>query len=225
MSNLDNIVNKILEDSALKSEELIKAARKEEERLISSKTSEARLIEKQILDKAARESITAKERILSGAQLKVRNEKLEAKQSIINKVFQKAIDELNNMKREDLENYIIERIASMNITGEEKLILSKGYFDSLEEEKNAKSSQSNLVELVKEKLSLNKEENALIKRINDALKARGKKGSISLSGEIGNFKGGFILEKDGIQINNTFEALVNSLRDELQYDIAKKLFD
>ena len=40
----------------------------------------------------------------------------------------------------------------------------------------------------------------------------------------GIFKGGFILEKDGIEINNTFEALVSSLRDDLEFEVARVLF-
>ena len=50
------------------------------------------------------------------------------------------------------------------------------------------------------------------------------KANISLSNETGNFKGGFVLEKDGIEINNTFEALVNSLRDDLSLEVARVLF-
>ena len=37
--------------------------------------------------------------------------------------------------------------------------------------------------------------------------------------------GGFILEKDGIEINNTFEALVSSLKEELEFEVAKELFN
>lgn len=36
--------------------------------------------------------------------------------------------------------------------------------------------------------------------------------------------GGFILEKNGIEINNTFEALVGSIKDDLSLEVAKMLF-
>ena len=58
--------------------------------------------------------------------------------------------------------------------------------------------------------------------INEELK---EKGNIKLSSEVKDFKGGFILERDGIQINYTFEALVNSLKDELEYEVANILFN
>ena len=58
--------------------------------------------------------------------------------------------------------------------------------------------------------------------INNELKS---KANVTLSEETRNFKGGFILEKDGIEINNTFEALVNSLKDDLNQEVARVLFN
>ena len=46
-----------------------------------------------------------------------------------------------------------------------------------------------------------------------------------LSKNPGKFKGGFILENNGIEINSTYEALVSSLRDELEFEVAKVLFN
>ncbi len=66
---------------------------------------------------------------------------------------------------------------------------------------------------------------AFVKSINDEVSAKGKKGNIKLSSTVGNFKGGFILEKDGIEINNTFEALVESMKEEMELEVAKALFN
>ena len=56
-------------------------------------------------------------------------------------------------------------------------------------------------------------------------KELGDRGNIKLNSQVKDFKGGFILEKDGIQMNYTFEALVNSLKDELEYEVASILFN
>ena len=50
-------------------------------------------------------------------------------------------------------------------------------------------------------------------------------GELVLSKTVGNFKGGFVLENNGIEINNTYEALVSSLRDDLEFEVAKVLFN
>ncbi|WP_040212208.1 V-type ATP synthase subunit E [Clostridium polynesiense] len=224
MSNLNNITNKILSDAKQKSEEIIKESREEEEKIIEKMIQEARIIETEILERAKRESATKKERIISNSQLKVRNEKLEAKQKIIDKVFEKAVEELNNMSIEAFNDYLVERIKTMDISGDETLILSSSYLNSLSESKKKKSG-SNFVEMVKEKLHLDELQPEIINRINSELTSIGKKGDIKLSPEGRDFKGGFVLEKNGVLINNTFEALVRSLRDELEYDIAKVLFE
>ena len=52
----------------------------------------------------------------------------------------------------------------------------------------------------------------------------GKHNTIKLSDETGKFEGGFILEQNGIEINNTFEALVSSLKDDLSLEVARVLF-
>ena len=61
---------------------------------------------------------------------------------------------------------------------------------------------------------------ALLKEINSK-----NKSNLKVSDEVRSFKGGFILEKNGIEINNTFEALVDSMKDELEFEIARVLFN
>lgn len=198
MSNLNNLTSKILEDAKAKSEEIIKAAEQEAAVIVDKKLSEAREIEKDYFEKANREAVTKKERMLSGVELKVRNEKLAAKQSVVEKVFSTAIDKLNNLSADELMNFIKDMIGSMDIYGDEKLIVPAQYRDKIDA--------------------------AFLNDLNLSLKLKGKNGNITLSNTEGSFKGGFILERNGIEINCIFEALVQSMRDELEYEVAKVLF-
>lgn len=50
-------------------------------------------------------------------------------------------------------------------------------------------------------------------------------GNLSLSSERRDFVGGVIIEKNGIETNFTFEALINSLKDSLEFDVANILFN
>ena len=68
-------------------------------------------------------------------------------------------------------------------------------------------------------------DSSFIEEVNRELNSKGIHGKIVLADETGTFKGGFILEKDGVQINNTFEAIVESLRDELEFQVSKELFN
>ena len=226
MSNLENIKNRILEDAKISSEEILRTAREDELRLIESREKEARVLERQQLDRAKRESSANTERMISSAQLKVRNDKLAAKQKVIEDIFERAINALNTMDRESFEDYLVSKIAPMDISGEETLILSKEFISDLDKEKKDKeTSTNNLVKIIKNKVTNTSGVEGLIKRINNELKSKGKNGNISVSKVPGDFQGGFILEKDGVHINNTFEALVNSMRDEMEYEVAKILFE
>ena len=194
MSNVKNITSKILKDAEAGKENILATATEEKNKIISKKVSSANEIAQEILDKAEVEAKSKKERVISSAKLKVRNNKLAAKQEIIDEVFEKSIDKLTKLSKEEFLNFVKNTISSMNLTGKQTLILI---------ETGLKFVDAAFIE------ELNKKVNA----------------EITLSETAGNFKGGFILENNGIEINSTYEALVSSLRDELEFEVAKVLFN
>ena len=194
MSNVKNITSKILKDAEAGKEKILATAAEEKDRIISKKVSSANEVAKEILDKAEIEAKSKKERVISSAKLKVRNNKLAAKQEIIDEVFEKSIDKLTSLSKEEFLNFVKSTILSMNLSGKQTLILN---------EQGLKFVDSSFIE------ELNKKVNA----------------QITLSKNPGKFKGGFILENNGIEINSTYEALVSSLRDELEFEVAKVLFN
>lgn len=102
------------------------------------------------------------------------------------------------MSDEDLKSFIKNMIVNSDIAGDENIILNEKGKSVLD--------------------------NSLLGEINSELKGKGKKGELKISDELRTFRGGFILEKDGIEINNTFEDLVNSSRDDLEFEVAQVLF-
>lgn len=194
MSNIKNITSKILKDAEAGKENILAAAEEEKNKILSKKVSSANEIAQEILDKAEVEAKSKKERVISSAKLKVRNNKLAAKQEIINEVFEKSIDKLTELSKEDFLNFLKNTISSMNLTGKQTLILNEAGLKFVDAD--------------------------FINELNTKVDAQ-----IILSEVPGKFKGGFILENNGIQINSTYEALVSSLRDELEFEVAKVLFN
>lgn len=186
MANLEQITSKIKQDSENQKEAILKEAKLECEKII------------EILKKAETESIDRKSRILSSAELKIRNEKLQVKQKVMDSIFLKAKENLNSMSEIELKKFIKNKILSLDIVGDEKIILSK--------------KNKDLLDLT------------FINEINKELLLKGKKGEISLSNIEREFNGGFILEKNGIEINMTFDSLVNASRDDVEFEIARILF-
>ncbi|ADL51401.1 V-type ATP synthase subunit E [Clostridium cellulovorans] len=197
MSNIKNITEKILKDSEHQAIAIIKASEVEAEKIITKKISEAKSIAENILAKAEVEGKSKRDRIISNNQLKIRNEKLAAKQQVIEEIYKDALEELQKLNGDDYRKFIIDKVLSMELEGDEKLILS--HKDTVDEDN-------------------------IIADINSRFKAKGKKHNISLGERRNNFTGGFIIEKDGIEINNTFEALINLMKEELEFEVAKVLF-
>lgn len=196
MANVNNLTSKILRDAEEIKESILASAEEDKNKILSKKIAKAKELEKEIIQKAELEAKSKKERILSSASLKVRNNKLSAKQEVIKEVFENSIDMLATISGDDFLRFIKNSILSLGEIGEQTLILNK---EGME-----------LVDLT------------FIYDLNQAL---GDKGNIKLSPNTGNFKGGFILESNGIEINNTYEALVSSLKDELEFEVARVLFN
>lgn len=199
MSNIKNLTEKILEEAKHKEKEIVTYAESEKEKILSSKIKEADDEKKLILLKAEEEAKTKKERIISSTTLKVRNEKLEIKQKLISEVFDKALEELCSMNSSKLKNFIKHTILDLDIEGDETIILNE----------DGKS----------------KIDDKFVEDLNFIFLARNKKGELKVREENGNFKGGFIVEKNGVEINSTFEALMDSMKDELEYEVSKALFN
>lgn len=195
MSNIKNLTSKIIKDAEDKKAVILADAVNEKNKILTKKQEAARSVEKTILEKAEREAASRKERIISGAELQARNESLDAKQKVISEVFELTVEALCNAGDDDLKEFVKKTILNIDVSGNQNLILNDAGKKVISEE--------------------------LITEINKEL---GEKASITLSEETGKFKGGFILEKDGIEINNTFEALVSSLKDDLSLEVAKVLF-
>ncbi|MBU3144756.1 V-type ATP synthase subunit E [Clostridium sp. CF012] len=199
MSNLDNLSTKIVEDASVKAEAILKEANDNGKLMVENKTKKAEVLKGQMLEKSKIEAITVKQRIVSNAQLAVRNENIVAKQKMIDKVFVEALEKLVSIKDEEYLELVKKYLLSMPIVGDEEIILPGKYTNLVTE--------------------------AYLSEVNIALIALGKLGEINVSSEVRGIKSGFIVIKNGIEINNTFESLVNSLRDELESEIVKELFN
>ena len=195
MSNIESLTSKILEDSDIKAKALIEEAKLEEKSILDKKKREAEIESKIIIDKAEVEAKIRAERVISNAEIQVRNMKLEAKQKVLDRVFTEALERLSVISKDNTIEFIKKTILSSEIQGNEELILGE----------NIASDD-------------------FVAKINSYLKELGRKGELKLSTDKRNIKGGYIVSKNGIEINYTFDALVKLMRDELEAEVAGILF-
>lgn len=193
MSNLDNLVSKIIRDCEEQSQQILNEAEAKASEIIKAKESLAQKEVMQILQAAEAEAIKAAEQIRLGKKLKSRDENLDAKQSIIDKVFAQALLRLNELPEEGFREFLKNSLQSMELDGEELLLPAKYEITNIEE-------------------------------LNAYLKENGKKGNLKLYEGARTINSGFILIKNGIEDNYTFEALIRYYRYELEQDIIENLF-
>lgn len=198
MSNLNNITSKILEDAKAKSDEILEEAKKEEQKIIDKKIIEANNLKASIIEKSNHEAKVKKERVISSAELQCRNESLKAKGEIIDKVLNKSLEELKNLPVEKFKSIFNNFIVNMDIEGDEEVIVPEAYKAEI---KNS------------------------LKETNKSLSAKGKKGELKFYEGERSISSGFMLSKNGIYVNMTFESLLSYNKEDLEQEIVKALFN
>jgi V/A-type H+-transporting ATPase subunit E len=198
MAGADKIRDKILEEARQQAQTNIQRAEEEAARIISAAKEEADRRKNAIIEGAEKEAIERSKRLVSAAELEGRKQKLQTKQEMIKLAFDKAIAKLNSLPRESCREILSSMILNSIKTGREEVILSKEDISKLGD--------------------------GFIDSINKKLLERGINGGLKISDESRNITGGFILKDGSIEINNTFEALVRMMHDELETEVVKVLF-
>lgn len=197
MSNLENLTAKILADSQAKAKEITDAAKREAENKIAEEIRSATAESEKIIADAHIEAKAKAEQIVQGKTLAIRNENLGAKREMLDKIFTEALNRLNGMSKDEYLKYLGDYLTRLKLDGEE-IILPKRYgIKSVGEITHV----SKLAELF------------------------GKGPNLKLSAdESRSIDGGFVLVKDGIEQNHTFEALLGYYRYELESEVLKILY-
>lgn len=136
MSSFSNITSKILNDAKEKANEIIKNAEKKANEKYENGIKKYNLEKNNLEESAKRERELAVERIKSSASLKARNEKLKAKQIVIDKVINKLKEKLINMNEDEYIIYLRNNIdfSKFNENKNRKLIVKKEYFEKVTKE-------------------------------------------------------------------------------------------
>jgi V/A-type H+-transporting ATPase subunit E len=198
MSDINVLINKIIKDAENERDEILKAASEEETLIVSKSISKAESEKKEMIERAQKDASLKKERIISSATIEVRNRKLAAKQQLISKVFDQALTKMRTLPIEQYLNFVKNTLIALDLEGDEKIKISK--------------DDANIIN------------QSLLDEVNKILSSEGKKANLKLSSEYGDFAGGFIVEKGKIDINYTFEALIDSAKDNLENEVANILF-
>lgn len=112
-----------MEDAEKEAKRIVEEAKKKQKDVIEQKSREAEKTVETMIDRAKKEAIEIKERAISRAYIKVRDEKLKAKGEVIDKVLTIALQRLNDLDDETYVQFLQNHLNNMSLIGNERLIV------------------------------------------------------------------------------------------------------
>ncbi len=194
----EKITAKILADAQAEAQNIREEAQKKAKEIISRAKKEAGQITEEAQKEAQAQAVEEKKRVLSRAEAEMKRELLQEKQVLIGKVFELALQRVEGMKGGEYSKLMEDLLLKAVEDGDEEVIIS---------------------EETKGKLG-----DGFLERVNQRLRAEGRKGELSLAEENRQIGGGFILRKSRKEINCSFRSLLDSKREDLEGDVARLLF-
>ena len=196
MDGIEKITGRINEDVQREIDAMTADARREAGEIAARYREQADRESAEIVERGRRAAAEREERLASVAQLEARKLELAAKQEMLQKAFDKALERLLTLPEEQYFVLLSELAVKAARTGREQVILSQ---------KDRTRYGKQAVTAANEKL--------------------GDKGHLTLSQESRPIKGGLILSDGDVEVNGTFETLVRLQRGALDREVAKVLFD
>lgn len=198
MAGIDSLKDRILKEAEEAAAKLLSDADKEASDILNRSKERAEARKTAIIESARKTASENADRIVSTAQMQVRNQRLQTMQELIDMVFEKTVDSIKSFDNIKYMNMLYDMILSSTINGDEEIVLSSG-----------------------DRLKIN---NEFMLKLNNELKSMGKKGQMVVSDETRDIQGGFILKTKSVEINSTIEAVIRSLSGEIEQEIASILF-
>ncbi|MGI6215577.1 MAG: V-type ATP synthase subunit E [Christensenellales bacterium] len=190
------ILVKIKDDAAQKAADILSEAKEKAGAIRNETAKRIGQMQKDNTLKIQRDSASMEERMLRMAELESKKQMLAAKRGLLDAAFEKAVDFLRAMPEKEQKEFFLSQILLLS-NGDETIIAAERSANIIDEH--------------------------FVFEANNKLQEAGKKGALRLTRST--MPGtGFVLEKGGIEINCTFEAMVASSRVSLEAETARMLF-
>ncbi|MFQ6066309.1 MAG: V-type ATP synthase subunit E [bacterium] len=195
---LEDIVRNIKAKATQEAERIKEEADKEGKEIIKKAREEADRIKKRIFHQLESQAQDEKRKLVIRTRSDERKKLLVLKRELIDEVFRQAEQKLSSLEKAEYLSLIKKSLLSHIDSGKEEIIVSP---------RDEKWMEGNF-----------------IKSLRESLKDFGTPPEVRLSPKLEPQERGFILKMRDAQINCTFSSLFLSLRDELEIEVARKLF-
>ena len=195
---LEDILERIDEKASLLKDEILTSAKSEAESRIKAAEEKAAVLEARIVEDARTRAAQIESIAASRRDMQKNQMILGAKQELLSGVLDEAVKRLSSLPKEEYRSLLLDLI-SRKALGTEEIILS-------EEDKRRLGPD-------------------FLPAANEKLKLSGKQGNLTISFSSGTLGGGFILKRGGVSDNVTFPAILNLIREDLEIELARILFE
>ena len=195
MDGIEKITGRIAADAGREIDEINAEARRQADEITARYEAQAKRESEEILSRGKRNADERVERLASVAQLDARKLELAAKQEMLSKAYDLALEQLVNLPDKDYVNLLADLAVKASSTGKEAVIFSQ-----------------------KDRTRYGKQ---VVTQANERL----KDGHLTMSEQTRPIQGGLILSDGDVEVNCTFETLVRLQRGEMDREVAKVLFD
>lgn len=231
MDGIEKITAKIAADAQAEIDALMAKAEQEAAAVTADFRAKAQALKQELGAKGKKAAAEREERMASVAQLEARKAELSAKQDLLDRTFDRALEKLCSLKDKEYIDLLAKLIAEASSSGQEEIIFSQADRARVGEAAVTKAN-----ELLAKKAGIQAPEvktgkgklDAIVEKVGKAVTAAtaAAKGAaaLALSPETRPIRGGFILREGKVEVNCAFETLVRLQRTEMAGQVAKALF-
>ena len=215
MNGIEKITARIDADTQAEIDRILGDANAQAETIGAKYRAQAEAEDADLLAKGQRAAAEREERLISAAQMEARKSLLTVKQELVERAYQRALEKLCTLPREQYVELLAAMLVRASSTGKEEVI-----FSPRDREDAGRAAVSRANELLAKEAA---PELPLGVAANVSALAQGT-AMLTVSEETRAFSGGFILKNGRIEVNCTFDALVRSEREQTAGAVAKLLF-
>ena len=194
MNGIEKLTQQITADAQAEIDAILAEAREKADAITADYARQAEKAAADRLAKGEEAAAQREERLIAMADMEGRKELLAAKQEMVSRAFDQALEQLCSLPDEEYMAMLTKLAVTASTSGKEQLIFSP-----------------------KDRARVGK---AVVIAANEAL----KDGRLTLSEQTRPMAGGFVLSDGAIEVNCTFETLVRLQRGAIAGEVAGVLF-
>ncbi|MBC7189665.1 hypothetical protein H5U35_05565 [Candidatus Aerophobetes bacterium] len=191
---LEGIDQKVREEV----ENIKKEAESEKEKILKEAEIEAEKKKNRMIEEAKREIDEEMRRELVRVRREEKRKTLTLKSDLMRETFEEARNKFLNLDKNEYLSLMMDALVANLNRGDEEILFSPA-----------------------ERQLINRD---FVKRVEEALLAKGKKPQLKFSYNLDKFERGFIVQAKDIRINCTISSLFSTIKDREEVEVAKILF-